>query len=75
MNQRKDTYRAALKREPDAAPRTARVTQLRTRYVRVTIEFDAGLTRDLVRWAEAPVSALARAGAAVLRPLTSSTQP
>lgn len=70
MNQRKDTYRAALKREPDAAPRTAKVTQLRTRYIRVTIEFDADLTRDLVRWVESPVSAIARAGAAVLRPLT-----
>ncbi|WP_316770228.1 hypothetical protein [Streptomyces sasae] len=76
MNQRKDTYRAALQRGPDAVlPRPVKVTQLHTRYVRVTIEFDTGLPRDLVQWAEAPVSAMMRAGAAALRPLRSASGP
>jgi hypothetical protein len=70
VNQRKDTYRAALQRGPDtAAPRPARVARLNTRYVRVTIELDAALPRDLTRWVEQPVAAIVRAGAAVLRPL------
>ncbi|MGI5142281.1 MULTISPECIES: hypothetical protein [unclassified Streptomyces] len=74
MNQRKDTYRAALQREPDAAaPRPAKVTRLHTRYVRVTIELDTALSRDLIQWVGAPVSAIARAGAAVLRPLRRTT--
>ncbi|WP_369251867.1 hypothetical protein [Streptomyces sp. R41] len=69
MNQRKDTYRAALQRVPDvAAPRHTKITQLHTRYVRVTIEFDPAFPRDLTRWVGPPVSALLRAGAAVLRP-------
>ncbi|MER5795549.1 hypothetical protein [Streptomyces sp. NPDC001980] len=73
MNQRKDTYRAALQRGPDTvAPRPVKVTQLHTRYVRLTIEFDAGLPRDLVQWAAAPVSAMMRAGAAALRPPSSA---
>ncbi|MER7178382.1 hypothetical protein ABT404_02605 [Streptomyces hyaluromycini] len=75
MNQRKDTYRAALQRGPDAVvPRSVKVTQLHTRYVRVTIELDTGLPRDLVQWAGAPVSAMVRAGAAALRPLRSAPQ-
>ncbi|MEW2162650.1 hypothetical protein AB0912_06575 [Streptomyces sp. NPDC007084] len=71
MNQRKDTYRAALRREPDAAaPRPGPVTRLDLRYVRVTIELDPAVSREVTRWAGPPVSALLRAGAAVLRPLT-----
>ena len=73
MNQRKDTYRAALQRGPDsAAPRPVKVTQLYTRYVRVTIELDTGLPHDLMRWAGSPVSAMGRAVAAALRPLRSA---
>ncbi|MFF3909615.1 hypothetical protein ACFYZJ_27375 [Streptomyces sp. NPDC001848] len=73
MNQRKDTYRAALQHGPDAAvPRPVKVTQLYTRYVRVTIELDTGLPRDLMRWVGSPVSAVRRAGAAALRPLRSA---
>jgi hypothetical protein len=73
VNQRKDTYRAALQRGPvTAAPRHSKVAQLHTRYVRVTIEFDPSLPRDLTRWVEPPVSALLRVGAAVLRPLRSN---
>ena len=69
MNQRKDTYRAALQREPDvAAPRHTKVTQLHTRYIRVTIELDPAWPRDLTRWVRPPVSALLRAAAAALRP-------
>ncbi|MBW8794818.1 MAG: hypothetical protein JF597_14780 [Streptomyces sp.] len=74
MNQRKDTYRAALKRGPDAVvPRPVKVTHLHTRYVRLTIELDTGLPRDLVQWARSPVSAMVRAGAAALRPPTSAS--
>ncbi|MFE0513378.1 hypothetical protein, partial [Streptomyces sp. NPDC058964] len=70
MNQRKDTYRAALQREPQAAAlRPAKVTHLHTRYVRVTIELSPALSRDVTRWVGSPVSALGNAGAAVLRPL------
>ncbi|MCX5181703.1 hypothetical protein [Streptomyces sp. NBC_00268] len=73
MNQRKDTYRAALQRGPEvAAPRAVKVTQLHTRYVRVTIELDPALPRELTRWVGSPVSAILRAGAAVLRPLRST---
>lgn len=73
MNQRKDTYRAALQRGPDvAAPRPVKVTQLNTRYVRVTIELDPAVPRELTQWLGPPVSALMRLGAVVLRPLRST---
>jgi hypothetical protein len=73
VNQRKDSYRAALQRGPGvAAPCHAKVTQLHTRYIRVTIELDPALPRDLTRWVGSPVAALLRAGAAVLRPLEST---
>ncbi|MFJ7967617.1 hypothetical protein [Streptomyces sp. NPDC096324] len=76
MNQRKDTYRAALQREPDdAAPRHAKVARLDTRYVRVTIELDPALPDELARWVGPPVSALLRVGAAALRPLTGTGTP
>ncbi|WP_328444640.1 hypothetical protein OG780_03770 [Streptomyces sp. NBC_00386] len=71
MNQRKDTYRAALQREPDAAaPRHTKVARLHTQYVRVTIELDPALPDGLTRWVGPPVSAILRVGAAALRPLT-----
>ncbi|MFD5567464.1 hypothetical protein [Streptomyces cadmiisoli] len=70
MNQRKDTYRAALQRSHDvAAPRSAKSTTLHTRYVRVTIEVDPALTDELTRWTEPPVAALVRAANVLLRPL------
>ncbi|MGW1986498.1 hypothetical protein ACWCPJ_29220 [Streptomyces collinus] len=90
MNQRKDTYRAALRRRPEAtapaavaspaAPAAApssrstpsgptRVTPLDTRFVKVTVELDTAPARDLGRWAGRQLSALVRAGEAVLRPL------
>ncbi|MFG2307340.1 hypothetical protein ACGFS9_01425 [Streptomyces sp. NPDC048566] len=71
MNQRRDTYRAALRREPNTTPppRQPPVTHLDLRYVRVTIELDPALAREVTRWAGPPVSALLRVGAAVLRPL------
>ncbi|AKJ09522.1 hypothetical protein ABB07_05645 [Streptomyces incarnatus] len=73
MNQRKDAYRAALQRRPEttAAPASAptRVTRLDTRYVKVTVELDLAFARDLTGWAGQPLSALMRAGEAVLRPL------
>ncbi len=70
MSQRKDSYRAALQRGQDvAAPRSVKVTTLHSRYVRVTIEVDPDLRGDLARWVGQPVSALALAGATVLRTL------
>jgi hypothetical protein len=82
VNQRKDTYRAALRRRPDtaaSAPATpgapapdsapTTLTPLATRYVKVVIELDPALPHDIVRWAGQPLDALVRAGAAVLRPL------
>ncbi|MFE2536894.1 hypothetical protein [Streptomyces sp. NPDC059371] len=76
MNQRKDTYRAALQREPDdAAPRHVKIARLDTRYVRVTIELDPALPDELARWVGPPVSALLRVGAAALRPLTGTGTP
>jgi hypothetical protein len=73
MNQRKDTYRAALRRRPDttapAPSSTTKVTRLDTRYVKVQIELDLGFARDLTDWAGPPLSTLVRAGEAVLRPL------
>ncbi|MEV6838380.1 hypothetical protein AB0N17_28370 [Streptomyces sp. NPDC051133] len=77
MNQRKDAYRAAMQRRPDTqapsssspspSPRT--VTPLDTRYVKVTVELDPALARNLTDWAGPPLSALVRVGEAVLRPL------
>lgn len=87
MNQRKDTYRAALRRRPDTpAPASARgpaqgptqgpapttVTPLDTRYVKVVVELDPALSHHLTRWVEQPLYALVRAGEAVLRPLRQS---
>jgi hypothetical protein len=76
VNQRKNTYRAALQRRPDttasaAAPTT--LTPLTTRYVKVVIELDPALSRGLGRWVGQPLDALMRAGAAVLRPLRQSS--
>ncbi|MEU3826980.1 hypothetical protein [Streptomyces sp. SID161] len=69
MNQRKDVYRAALQRRTDTAtPSTTRVTPLDTRYLRVVIEVDPGLPREITRWVGRPVAVLLRAGAAVMRP-------
>jgi hypothetical protein len=70
MNQRKDSYRAALQRghEPSAAPpRSARATTLHSRYVRVTIEVDPALQRDLTRWVGPPVSTVLLAGSNAVR--------
>jgi hypothetical protein len=71
VNQRKDTYRAALQRRPDsttpAAAAPARVTPLDTRYVKVVVELDPALPHTLTRLAGLPLYALVRAGAAILR--------
>ncbi|MEU6421158.1 hypothetical protein ACWDSD_28795 [Streptomyces spiralis] len=80
MNQRKNTYRAALQRRPDTtasapagasapAPAPTTLTPLATRYVKVVVELDPALPRDLAQWIGQPLNALVRAGAAVLRPL------
>lgn len=68
MNQRRDSYRAALQRGQDsAAPRPDKVTTLDSRYVRVTIEVGPNLQRDLTRWVGTPISALVLAGTSLLR--------
>ncbi|MFS4094773.1 hypothetical protein [Streptomyces sp. AF1A] len=72
MNQRKDAYRAAMQRRPDTtapSPPPRRVTALDTRYVKVTVELDPALARDLSTLAGPPLSALVRVSEAVLRPL------
>jgi hypothetical protein len=70
MNQRKDTYRAALARDravpgPYLPPR--RATTLNSRYVRITIELDPGARRTVERWVRPPASVLARTGTAAVR--------
>jgi hypothetical protein len=57
MNQRRDSYRAALRRQGDTtAPRAPRVTTLNSRYVRVTVELDPALEHHLSRWVGPSVS-------------------
>ncbi|MEJ8651667.1 hypothetical protein WKI65_27190 [Streptomyces sp. MS1.AVA.3] len=73
MNQRKESYRAALQRGQDvAAPRPTKVTTLQSRYLRVTVEVDPDLRGDLTRWATWPVSSVVVAGTAVLRTLAAT---
>ncbi|MCP9212356.1 hypothetical protein [Streptomyces cucumeris] len=70
MKERKDKYRAALDRSADTATaRSARVTTLHSRFVRVTIEVDPDVERSVTRWVGPPLSALALAGTTVLRTL------
>jgi hypothetical protein len=71
MNQRKDNYRAVLRRgQADPAPQTPKGTTLSTRYVRITIEFDPDVQRNLDRWMVPAVTLLTHTGAAALRVLT-----
>jgi hypothetical protein len=70
MNQRKDSYRAALKREDDCATRPAKVVALRNRYVSVTIEVAPELRGELTKWVGAPVSAIVLTGSTVVRTLS-----
>lgn len=72
MKERKDRYRAALQRGRDNAAPSSKIITLNSRYVRMTIEVDPDLQRDLTRWASLPVSALVLAGTTVLRTLTGS---
>ncbi|GAB7028685.1 hypothetical protein AB0G35_23740 [Streptomyces sp. NPDC021749] len=70
MSQRRESYRAALRREQHvSSPRSANVTTLQNRYIRVTVEVDPGLRGDLTRWLGRPVSSAVFAGTAVLRTL------
>jgi hypothetical protein len=75
MKERKDRYRAALQREGDNAGPSSKVTTLLGRYVRVTIEVDPDLQRDLTRWAGPAVSALVLAGMSVVRTLSRAIRP
>ncbi|MFE7840222.1 hypothetical protein ACFU53_30465 [Streptomyces sp. NPDC057474] len=71
MNQRKDNYRAALRRgKADPGPHTRKATTLRNGYVRVTIEVDPDVQRILDRWMVPAVSVLTNTCAAALRVLT-----
>lgn len=73
MNQRKDAYRAAMRRRQDGTTpatdtaTTTTVTTLNTRYVKVIIELDRTVVRALDDCFGQPLSALKRAGAASLR--------
>ncbi|MEV6564708.1 hypothetical protein [Streptomyces kronopolitis] len=74
MSQRRENYRAALRREQDdvSAPRSAKVTSLQNRYIRVTVEVDPDLQGDLTRWVGRPVSSVVFAGTTVLRTLAAT---
>lgn len=74
MNQRKDSYRAALGRERDRqGARTPHATTVSSRWVRVTIEVDPDVRRTVARWVMPPVGLAVGAGAAALRALTALT--
>ena len=71
MNQRKDNYRAALRRsQTEPGPHTAKATTLANRYVRITIEVDPDVQRILDRWMAPTASVLTNTGAAALRVVT-----
>ncbi|MFI0786739.1 hypothetical protein ACH4Q6_14245 [Streptomyces lydicus] len=74
MSQRRESYRAALRREPDdvSGPRSTKVTTLQSRYLRVTVEVDPDLQGDLTRWVGRPVSSVVLFGATVLRTLVAT---
>jgi len=69
MKERKDKYRAALQRGGDIAAPSSKIITMNCRYVRMIIEVDPDLQRDLTRWASLPVSALVLASTTVLRTL------
>ncbi|MFG2396953.1 hypothetical protein [Streptomyces lydicus] len=71
MTQRRENYRAALRREQDdvSGPRSTKVTTLESRYLRVTVEVDPDLQCDLTRWVGRPVSSVVLVGTTVLRTL------
>ncbi|MXM65906.1 hypothetical protein GR925_21250 [Streptomyces sp. HUCO-GS316] len=74
MNQRKDNYRAALRRgQADPVPHTPKPTTLSNRYVRITIELDPDVQRNLDRWMEPAVTLLTNTGATAVRVLTMLT--
>ncbi|MFF3747184.1 hypothetical protein [Streptomyces kronopolitis] len=74
MSQRRENYRAALRREQDdvSGPRSTKVTSLQSRYIRVTVEVDPDLQGDLTRWVGRPVSSVVFAGTSVLRSLAAT---
>ncbi|MGW7573865.1 hypothetical protein [Streptomyces sp. NPDC054765] len=74
MSQRRENYRAALRREQDdvSGPRSTKVTTLQNRYIRVTVEMDPDLQGDLMRWVGRPVSSVALVGATVLHSLVAT---
>lgn len=74
MSQRRENYRAALRREQDdvSGPRPTKITSLQSRYIRVTVEVDPDLQSDLTRWVGRPVSSVVFAGTSVLRTLAAT---
>lgn len=74
MNQRKDNYRAALRRgQADPQPHTPKAATLNSRYVRITIELEPDLQRHLDQWTAPTIALLTNAGTAALRVLTAFT--
>jgi hypothetical protein len=55
MSQRKDSYRAALRRNPGTSPSPSGIV-IRTKPVSVTIDLDPGVRRMLTRLARYPVA-------------------
>ncbi|MFD9003263.1 hypothetical protein ACFV0T_20185 [Streptomyces sp. NPDC059582] len=76
MNQRKNNYRAALQRDQaEPAPRTAKVTTLNSRFVRITIELEPEVLRNLDRWTAPAIALLATTCTTALHLLTVFTPP
>ncbi|MFG3659508.1 hypothetical protein [Streptomyces sp. NPDC047706] len=74
MNQRKDNYRAALRRgQAEPQPHTPKAATLNSRYVRITIELEPDLQRHLDQWTAPAVALLTNAGTAALRVLSAFT--
>ncbi|MGW8399944.1 hypothetical protein ACWGLP_25190 [Streptomyces lydicus] len=74
MSQRRESYRAALRREQGdvSGPRSTKVTTMQNRYLRVTVEVDPDLQGDLTRWVGRPVSSVVLLGTSVLRTLVAT---
>ncbi|MGW9043315.1 hypothetical protein ACWGQL_12260 [Streptomyces lydicus] len=74
MSQRRESYRAALRREQGdvSGPRSTKLTTMQSRYLRVTVEVDPDLQGDLTRWVGRPVSSVVLLGTSVLRTLVAT---
>ncbi|MFD7879307.1 hypothetical protein ACFV5G_35335 [Streptomyces sp. NPDC059766] len=75
MTQRKNTYRAALHRDPaEPGSSPARSTTLSTRFVRITIELEPDAARSLDRWTAPAISLLSHTRTTALELLSALTR-